>query len=456
MMKREIDNYEGKRTVNAIERLIESDLESPKSICVIGDAMADVWIDGERQECQEGCVRFNHRKTTVVAGGAANAARQLCHWNSKTNLIAPIQYHNAFDGVNDELCIPGHDIPYKTRYIDQEGRVVFRSDVETRKVSGELRLMLTDNFYSLDWNGILISDYDKGFLGISSIRGKIEHSIEFDIPCVVDPKKHPRIYQGAILKTNAAYLDKFHDASEHVPGCVVTFGGSPPIVLGEQAQPILHEALRPVRVKNIVGAGDCFAAHMTLALAHGLDLHEAVRIAHSAGRLFVQNSYERPPWPHEIRKDLDPVAGKVLRNPLAALRQSDGGRIVFTNGVFRIPHAGHAWLMNWAKKQGDTLVVGINDDASAARQKPGQVVLSLEERIAVLAAMECVDWIVPFSEDEPNEIMKILKPDALVKGSEYTGSIVPGHDLVKEVLFAPDGPFLSHASHLVEKCRTNF
>src|SRR5215469_2535663 len=99
--------------MNPIDVLIESDLKSPKKICVIGDAMTDVWIDGDRQECQEGCIRFNQHQTTVVAGGAANAARQLRNWHSRTELIAPVQYYNAFDGVNDELCVVGHSIPRK-------------------------------------------------------------------------------------------------------------------------------------------------------------------------------------------------------------------------------------------------------------------------------------------------------------------------------------------------------
>jgi D-beta-D-heptose 7-phosphate kinase/D-beta-D-heptose 1-phosphate adenosyltransferase len=173
-------------------------------------------------------------------------------------------------------------------------------------------------------------------------------------------------------------------------------------------------------LKSHVGAGDCFAAHLVLALAHGLSLEEAAMIAHSAGRIYVQHPHGRPPWPHEIKKDLDPAGGKVIRSgDLTALRQSIPGRIAFTCGCFDILHPGHVNLLTKAREFGDVLVVGINDDQSVKSLKgPARPIMSLDGRMKMLAALGCVDWIVPFGGTAPMEVMRELQPDVFAKGDD--------------------------------------
>jgi len=215
----------------------------------------------------------------------------------------------------------------------------------------------------------------------------------------------------------------------------------------------VHRAA-PQHCVNHVGAGDCFGAWLTLGLAHGLRLQEAARLAHAAGRVYVRHPHNRPPWPHEIRKELDPVGGKIL-NPemLGGLRKSTAGRVVLAPGVFRIPTAAHLWLLDWAKQQGDCLVVAVNNDVSAFRQKPGEFCLPLRERLQILASSQAVDWVVPFSEDSPEELLKKLGPDVImVKGNDYAGERIPGDELC-EVTFAPPGPFKSHCTDLVKSIR---
>lgn len=128
------------------------------------------------------------------------------------------------------------------------------------------------------------------------------------------------------------------------------------------------------------------------------------------------------------------------QSTLHALRKSIPGKLVFTNGVFRVPHAGHARLFQWAKAQGDVLVVGLNSDASAGRIREGKAMLNEAERSAILAAQEAVDWVVVFEEDDPTETVKALRPDILVKGAEYLAQKVPGSDIVSDVRFAPMVP----------------
>ena len=110
---------------------------------------------------------------------------------------------------------------------------------------------------------------------------------------------------------------------------------------------------------------------------------------------------------------------------------SQGERIIMTNGVFDILHAGHVSYLTEARKLGDRLIVAVNDDASVRRLKgPSRPINSVEDRMQVLAALTCVDWVVPFSEDTPERLICKLLPDILVKGGDYKPEQVAGYGCV--------------------------
>ena len=108
----------------------------------------------------------------------------------------------------------------------------------------------------------------------------------------------------------------------------------------------------------------------------------------------------------------DDIASRV-----AALRRP----LVFTNGVFDIIHRGHASYLDQARSLGGCLVVGVNDDASVRRlnKGPERPLNPLDDRMAVLASMAAVDLVVPFAEDTPIELIRVVHPDVLVKGGDY-------------------------------------
>jgi rfaE bifunctional protein nucleotidyltransferase chain/domain len=112
--------------------------------------------------------------------------------------------------------------------------------------------------------------------------------------------------------------------------------------------------------------------------------------------------------------------------------KSKGKIIVFTNGCFDIIHPGHIKILFEAKKQGDVLIVGINDDDSIRRLKgQDRPILPLSARQIVLAAIESVDYVVPFSEDTPEKLIKEIVPDVLVKGEDWSEDKIVGADFVK-------------------------
>ncbi|MDQ3859822.1 MAG: D-glycero-beta-D-manno-heptose 1-phosphate adenylyltransferase, partial [Actinomycetota bacterium] len=128
---------------------------------------------------------------------------------------------------------------------------------------------------------------------------------------------------------------------------------------------------------------------------------------------------------------------KVVEEPgrlaaVLAAHRDRGRRIVFTNGCFDILHRGHITYLSRAKTLGDVLVVGLNSDASVARLKgPGRPVNMLDDRAHVLAALSCVDLVVPFSEDTPVELVRAVRPDVFVKGGDYTREMLPEAPVVE-------------------------
>lgn len=118
---------------------------------------------------------------------------------------------------------------------------------------------------------------------------------------------------------------------------------------------------------------------------------------------------------------------RAIRNQLRAEQRT----VVFTNGCFDILHTGHITYLNFARQQGDVLVVGLNSDRSVKKGKGDlRPVNPQAERALVLAALECVDWVVPFDEDEPAQLIAEILPDVLVKGEDWA-HYVSGREVVE-------------------------
>jgi rfaE bifunctional protein nucleotidyltransferase chain/domain len=132
-----------------------------------------------------------------------------------------------------------------------------------------------------------------------------------------------------------------------------------------------------------------------------------------------------------------------------------GNKVVFTNGVFDILHAGHVRYLSEAASLGDALIVAVNSDTSARRLKgPGRPFNKESDRAEVLAALECISYVTIFEEDTPGELIKLLKPDVLVKGGDWPVDEIVGADVVKsaggEVYSLPYAKGFS-TSGLIEK-----
>lgn len=202
--------------------------------------------------------------------------------------------------------------------------------------------------------------------------------------------------------------------------------GQPPVHLPTQAQ----------EVADVTGAGDTVIATFGAALAAGLESAAAASLANAAAGVVVARVGAASITPIELKLALHahgrgPVDEAVLLN-LVEHARSRGERIVMTNGCFDLLHAGHVRYLAEARALGERLIVAVNDDASVRRLKgESRPVVSLADRMAVLAALADVDWVVPFSEDTPARLIEAVMPDVLVKGGDYHPNEVAGGDAVR-------------------------
>ncbi len=156
-----------------------------------------------------------------------------------------------------------------------------------------------------------------------------------------------------------------------------------------------------------------------------------------------------------------PSSGKIRdRSGALAWRSAQPGRVVFTNGVFDLLHAGHVDLLEAARAEGDALVVGVNSDASVRRlgKGPDRPVTGEAARTRVLAGLTAVDCVVLFDEETPLDLIQALAPDVLVKGADYSRDRIVGADWVEarggRVVQVPLVPGFSTTA-LVERLRAS-
>jgi D-beta-D-heptose 7-phosphate kinase/D-beta-D-heptose 1-phosphate adenosyltransferase len=203
-------------------------------------------------------------------------------------------------------------------------------------------------------------------------------------------------------------------------------------------QPELHLPAKSREVFDVSGAGDTVIATLAAALAAGETLSDAVQLCNTAAGIVVTKlgtaSVSGPELRMEVSQQRASAKGVMTAEQLVGAIQearADGQKIVFTNGCFDILHAGHVEYLSEARQKGDRLIVAINDDAGVCRLKgEGRPINNLERRQTMLAGLAAVDWVVSFTEDTPENLLRQLKPDVLVKGGDYSVDQVVGADIV--------------------------
>ncbi len=436
-------------------------------VLVVGDLMLDrYWIGPAERMSQEAPVPVVRvERVEEHPGGAANVALNVASLGARCTLIGYVGKDDAAEALVDRLTaagvacdlvvVDGWSTVVKLRVVSQNQQLI-RTDFESALIPGEdHRALLREKVIArlLDASAMVLQDYDKGV--IEDPETLIGSAIAAGVPVVVDPKRKPfaRYAGAAILKPNAkeleAALGSWDDDTDLVSlsaaacrthrlgAMVITRGAGGMTVVAADGQH-RHIPALPADVYDVTGAGDTAAAALAVTTSLGWDADRGAQVANVASGLVVAKAGTAAITGPELalalagrhRVDRGALRRAQLEDAVAQARAA-GERIVFTNGCFDILHAGHVAYLEEALALGDRLVVAVNDDDSVARLKgPGRPVNSLERRLRVLAGLASVDWVVGFSEDTPEALLELLKPDVLVKGGDYGPSEVVGADQV--------------------------
>lgn len=470
-------------------------------VMLIGDVMVDEYIygDAERLSPEAPVPVVQERYREQRAGGAGNVAAGLAALGAEVLCVSvcgeDFQGRLLIEmmqkiGVKTEGILRCQDRPTtsKIRLVGlaqhRHPQQMLRLDQEvTSKLSREQveRLMGYVRQELPSCAALAVEDYNKGLLSEELTREVIGLARQIGKPVLVDPALHADYakYQGASTITPNRYEAekasglKLADSLEGAPllaetllkrlnleTCLLTLDRHGMYLLEkgdvEAGREGKHIGTRPRTVYDVTGAGDMVLAAMTMAVACGASWIQAAMIANIAGGLEVEKFGIVPIKPGEIIEELhrqegdtkgkERTAAQVVkdleRRRRAGSSTGSAPVIVFTNGVFDILHAGHVRYLEFSKKQGDVLVVGVNSDASVKRLKgPARPVNGLEDRMAVLAGLQAVDYVVSFEEDTPQQLVEMVQPDVLVKGEDYAGKEVVGREVVEgrggKVVLAP-------------------
>lgn len=463
---------------------IVENLGAPR-VLVVGDVILDryVWGDAERisQEAPVILLRANRREERL--GGAASVATMLTALGAQVTLAgvlgsddAAVRCRELFaeHGIAHDLVVedPTRPSTLKERYIgraqQKHPQQMMRVDYEVRDLIGpELVETLARAVEKRidQFDVVLISDYDKGVCTPELLRRIIAVGPEAGAAgggkkVLVDPIRGGdyraryrgcsgmtpnRLEAGLAAGMTIASVDLAFAAAEKLRAELDMEVGMVTIdtdgmVLVDRAGVRRHFPVRPRQVYDITGAGDMVLAVLGMVLAAGHDYPDAIALAQIAAGLEVERigvaTVRRDEIIHDLLTGHGGMGEKLVSRSTLALelaqRRRTGQKIAFTNGCFDILHAGHVEYLRQARAQADLLVVGLNTDASVKRLGKGddRPINDEQSRAAVLSALESVDFICLFDDPTPLELIKVVRPDVLVKGADYRPEEVVGRDFV--------------------------
>ena len=461
----------------------------PFTAIVVGDVMLDQLVFGnaDRLSPEAPVPVLSVQRTEDRPGGAANVMLDLVAMKATVHAIGVtgndreanlLRSALAAAGVNADALVTDLSRPTTVKGSliglaqHRHAQKMFRVDYESREpLSAEIERQLVERFEQLlpSADVVCIEDYNKGVCTPALCQHVIRAAKKRGVHVLVDPAaiEDYSKYRGcstvtpnrteAALATQTVIAD---DATpdQHAPlarkllesldleAAIITLDRHGALLLEKGKKPLSIPTVAR-QVYDVTGAGDMVLAALAGARANGISWPDAVRFANAAAGLEVQVSGVVPMPIENIHREVMMLEGthaglsgkmRTLDQLLVevAAHRNDGKKIVFTNGCFDVLHVGHLSLCERAAAEGDFLIVAVNSDDSVRRLKgskdPARPINSEIDRARLLAAWECVDAVVIFGEETPEQLIHAIKPDALVKGAEYTADQVPGAKFVQQ------------------------
>ena len=461
-------------------RLIELVENLPRSrVVLLGDLMLDRYLYGnaERLSPEAPVPVLHYQKEELRLGGAGGVAANLAALGATVRVVGVVGDDDNGGNVRRQLiecgADPGtlvlskgrptiskvrlvglaqHRHPQQMMRLDFEELTPMPADV-ARDVLATLDRVLAEA------DMLCIEDYNKGLLTPDLCKAAIEMARKRGLPVMIDPASindYARYTNATALKLNRTETEKatglpvngeaqYAAASArlieklNLEAVVITLDKNGAYLATNSGERKWLRT-RQRHVYDVTGAGDMVLAMLAVARAAGASWTDSVALANVAGGLEVEKFGSIPITPAEIIQELLSEAHEHMgkQRPLERLlpelahHRASGKKIVFTNGCFDLIHLGHVKYFQFARSQGDLLVVGVNTDESIQRLKgPKRPIVSEEDRLGVLEELESIDYLIRFGDDTPLRLIEMIRPDVLVKGADYTKERVVGWDLVE-------------------------
>ncbi len=451
------------------------------NVAVIGDAMLDAYTQGavNRISPEGPAAVFDVQGTRYCPGGAANTAANLAALGAKTKLITVIGNDEAGERIRSLL--ERHQVNIENALLSNHRRTLSKHRLQ----SGSQQLMRVDEGTTARLDDVdecrleealasqleeadlvVVSDYGYGIMTprlidkLNDRRAKVWLGVDSK-SLTAFANVHPDVVKPNYAQ--ARRLLGLSDAAESRQRCegmvthsdrllaltgartvAITCDHDGCVCLQADAAPVRLEA-QSCRRPGVIGAGDTFLSAFALSLAAGGSVEMAAHLATSAAGLVVYKECTATCTAAELVRCQVGMGRswelQSLSTHLAEERRH-GRRIVLTCGCFDILHHGHVDYLRRAKALGDRLVVAVNTDASIHRLKgSGRPINSLADRLEVLAALDCIDYLLAFEEDRPDNVISAVRPNVFVKGGDYTIATLPEAPLVErlggEIQFIP-------------------
>lgn len=439
-------------------------------VLVYGDFMVDKYINGQVErispEAPVPVLRVTGRERKF--GGAGNVISNLLSLD--VQVTAAGYTGNDEDGLwmKERFDKLGADISHlrtvsqlqtiiKTRVTSRNQQFIRLDEEQTDDLPGELENEVIERIPEMldEIDAVILSDYGKGSVTAGICQNFITVCRKKKIPVIVDPKgsdyhkykgatvckpneKELAIATGVDLRTDkdvakAARLLKMENEIENL---VISRSERGIMLLGKTGECMDFPTMAK-EVIDVTGAGDTVVAMIAVSQAIGIGLEDACRLANTAAALvcskFGAASVSRKELIQAWKSDTESTDYTLEKVKYSLQNERIQGKtIVFTNGCFDLLHAGHLASFRQAKQYGDILVVAVNSDASVRKIKgQGRPIIDEKNRIQMVSALECVDYVVLMEDENPTRIISELKPDIIVKGKDWDGKFMPERETIE-------------------------
>ncbi|MCC5517762.1 bifunctional D-glycero-beta-D-manno-heptose-7-phosphate kinase/D-glycero-beta-D-manno-heptose 1-phosphate adenylyltransferase HldE [Vibrio splendidus] len=438
---------------------------SQSGVLIVGDVMLDRYWYGPTgrisPEAPVPVVKVENNEERP--GGAANVAMNIASLGGHAHVVGltgkdePAEVLKSTLGALKVKCdfVELDDYPTITKLrVMSRGQQLIRLDFEDKFENTDPELVLSRMEQALpNVRSVILSDYAKGAL--EHVQSFIQKARAAKVPVFIDPKGADlERYRGATLLTPnmaefelvAGKVKSEEDLIEKGIALIEKYDFEALLVtrsehgmtLLRKDQAPFHLPTQAKEVYDVTGAGDTVISVLAASVAAGKPLDEACALANAAAGVVVgklgTSTLSTIELAEAIHGSQDTDYGVISEAALVEAvkrARAKGEKVVMTNGCFDILHAGHVSYMNHAAELGDRLIVAVNTDESVKRLKgPGRPVNPTDRRMAVLAGLGAVDWVVPFSEDTPQRLISEVLPSILVKGGDYKPEDIAGGEEV--------------------------